>query len=108
MVRQIAPVEAHELLSRGEVEVVDVREAHEWNTGHLAGARHVPLARFRANPKACLPQDGVVFVCAAGVRSDVAARLAVAAGLHNVYNLAGGTRAWVSAGLPLMRAASAA
>jgi rhodanese-related sulfurtransferase len=105
MVESITPAQAQQLIESGEVEVVDVRELHEWLTGHLAAARHVPLARFRSNPKLHLTHDGVIFVCAAGVRSNTAAQLAEAAGFRRVYNLAGGTRAWVNAGFTLERAA---
>jgi rhodanese-related sulfurtransferase len=42
-------------------------------------------------------------VCAAGVRSESAARLAIQNGLTHVYNLRGGTRNWVKAGLPLVQ-----
>jgi rhodanese-related sulfurtransferase len=101
MINQVTPHDAHALIARGEVEVVDVREAGEWATGHIAGARHVPLARFRAAPEGTLPHDGVLFVCAAGIRSETAARIAVANGVTRVYNLRGGTQAWVKAGLPL-------
>jgi len=45
----------------------------------------------------------VLFVCAVGVRSQTAAKLAEATGRTNLYNLSGGTRGWVSAGLPLVQ-----
>ena len=103
MVRNITPYEAQDLILHGAVDVVDVRELHEWSTGHIEGSRLVPLDRLRLSPKASLPRDGVVFVCAAGIRSQTAARVAEAAGLTRVYNLAGGTRAWANAGFPLVR-----
>ncbi len=108
MVRSVSPQQAHDLVSRGEVEVIDVREPNEWSTGHLAGARLVPLAQFRANPKAALPRDGVLFVCAAGVRSETAARVASSLGFSKIYNLTGGTRGWAKAGLPLVQELSVA
>ena len=108
MIQELSPKQAQELMARGEVEVVDVREPHEWSAGHIAGASHVPLARFRADPKGSLARDGAIFVCAAGVRSQTAARLAQSPGIETVYNLSGGTRAWVNAGLPLVREATAA
>ena len=101
MVQSVTPQQAFELISRGEVDVIDVREPNEWKTGHLDVARLISLGKFRANPKAALTRDGVIFICAAGVRSDAAARLAVGAGLKTVYNLSGGMRAWTRAGLPL-------
>ena len=103
MIQSLDPKEAHELMTNGQLDVVDVREGGEWSTGHLPGARHVPLGRLRASPKAELPRDGIIFVCAAGVRSQTAAKLAEAEGLTNLFNLTGGTRGWVNAGLPLIR-----
>ncbi|WP_394826297.1 rhodanese-like domain-containing protein [Pendulispora albinea] len=108
MVRSVSPQQANELISRGEVEVIDVRDANEWSTGHLAGARLVPLDQFRANPKAALPRDGVLFVCAAGVRSQTAARVAASLGFTKIYNLNSGTRGWAKAGLPLVQDLSVA
>jgi len=103
MVQSIGPVQAQELISRGDLDVIDVRETREWSSGHLPGARHVPLDRLRSSPKNALTRDGVIFVCAAGVRSETAARVAVANGLSTVYNLTGGTRGWVKAGLALIQ-----
>jgi rhodanese-related sulfurtransferase len=100
--RKVTPQQAHELVTRGDVDVVDVRDPHEWTGGHLAGARLVPLDQLRKNLKTALPRDGVLLVCAAGVRSETAARLAAQLGLKTVYSLNGGTRAWVKAGLPLV------
>ncbi len=94
-------------MAQGDVEIVDVRDAREWSGGHLPRARHVPLERLRAAPNAALTRDGVLFICAAGVRSHTAARLAEALGLTRIYNLVGGTRGWASAGLPLVRDAVA-
>ncbi|MGD0677322.1 MAG: rhodanese-like domain-containing protein [Polyangiaceae bacterium] len=108
MIQNLTPSQAHELILRGDVDVVDVREPREWSGGHIHGSRLVPLDRLRANPTAALPRDGVVFVCAAGMRSQTAARVASANGLATVYNLVGGTRAWVSAGLPLVHELSVA
>lgn len=103
MVQTITPQQAQELIQRNEVDVVDVREPNEWSGGHLPGARLVPLGQLRQSPKQSLPRDGVIFVCAAGVRSETAARLAAQNGLTNVYNLRGGTRNWAKAGLPLVQ-----
>jgi rhodanese-related sulfurtransferase len=108
MVRSITPQEAHELISRGEVLVLDVRDPGEWSGGHIEGARLVPLEQLRASPKDELPRDGVLFVCAAGVRSQTAARVAAAQGLTKIYSLTGGTRGWVKAGLPLVNELSVA
>jgi rhodanese-related sulfurtransferase len=103
MVTSLSPQQAQALIASTAVDIVDVREPGEWSTGHLPGARLVPLAELRSNPKLALQRDGVIFVCAAGVRSQTAARLAEQIGLHGLYSLTGGTRSWANAGLPLVR-----
>jgi rhodanese-related sulfurtransferase len=103
MIHSVSPQEAKDLIARGDLDVVDVREPSEWSNGHLPGSRLVPLGTLRQDPKGALPRDGVIFVCAAGVRSQTAAQLAAKLGLSELYNLTGGTRGWASAGLPLVQ-----
>jgi rhodanese-related sulfurtransferase len=102
MIRSLTAQQARELIHLGQVDIVDVREPSEWAGGHLPGARLVPLGQLRADPRKYLTQDGILFVCAAGVRSQTAAKAAEAAGFQQLYNLASGTRGWAGAGLPLV------
>jgi rhodanese-related sulfurtransferase len=108
MIRALTAQQASEMISRGEVEIVDVRDPGEWSGGHLPNARLVPLEQLSANPKKSLPKDNVLFVCAAGVRSQTAARIAAGLGLKNVYSLNGGTRGWVKNGFQLVNDISVA
>lgn len=103
-VQTLSPGELQELLSHGDVDVVDVREPDEWQTGHVPGARLVPLALVRADPRGALKSDTLVFVCAKGGRSATAAQIAVDVfGADKVvYSLNGGTEAWRGAGLPIV------
>jgi len=101
MVVNVTPQQAWELISKGEVEVVDVREAVEWEKGHVPGARLLPLPQLRSQPRRSLPEAGILFVCAGGVRSQTAARVALEHGITRVYSVIGGTASWIKAGLPL-------
>ena len=101
MVRPVTAQQAQELVTAGGVDVVDVREPHEWATGHLPGARLVPLAKLRADPAGAELGAKVLFVCERGGRSAQAAQLAEALGGHEVFSLDGGTAAWRAAGLPI-------
>jgi rhodanese-related sulfurtransferase len=102
-VKYVSPSEARALLAAGDVDLVDVREAHEWATGHLPGARLVPLGVLKADPRKAIPRDRVLFVCAKGGRSQTAGQVAEMLGFVEVYSLDGGTEAWAREGLPLER-----
>jgi rhodanese-related sulfurtransferase len=102
-VRSVTLEEAKRLLDGGGVDLVDVREAAEYRSGHLPGARHVPLGELQRDPARALPRDDVVFVCGHGVRSLTAGAIALAAGKARVYSIEGGTAAWIDAGLPVDR-----
>ncbi|MGE5481701.1 MAG: rhodanese-like domain-containing protein [Bacteroidota bacterium] len=91
---------ARELIAAGS-QLVDVREPDEYAAGHIPGARLVPLNALLARPREHLRADDVVFVCAVGVRSALACEMAAAIGLTRIYNLEGGTEAWVSSGYPV-------
>lgn len=102
MVRTIAPRDAQELIAEGEIDVVDVREPNEWATGHVPGARLVPLGQLRADLAAAALGPRVLFVCERGGRSKQAAALAAQSGSAEIFDLDGGTSGWRTAGLPLV------
>jgi rhodanese-related sulfurtransferase/transcriptional regulator with XRE-family HTH domain len=99
--KSISPAELQSLLTT-DIDIVDVREPDEWATGHVPGARLVPLSLLRADPRGALPRDPVVFVCAKGGRSAQAAAVAEQVGRVEVYSVNGGTEAWRAAGLPIV------
>lgn len=100
-VPQLTPAALAPRLEAGAAVVVDVRNRSEWDTGHLKGALHVPLATF-TDHLAELPRDRPLVVqCETGSRSAVAASVLRANGFRDVANLAGGFTAWRKAGLPV-------
>jgi len=85
--------------------LLDVRTAGEVARGHLAGTSVIDSADPKFTQKlGRLPRGRPIFVyCASGGRSAVAARALGALGYPEVYDLAGGMRAWTAAGLPVER-----
>ena len=81
--------------------LVDVREAAEWKKGHAAPAIHIPLGQINQNMDTISRDKPVVLICASGMRSGSAATALAKAGFKEVFNFAGGTGAWSSAGLPM-------
>jgi rhodanese-related sulfurtransferase len=102
-VLRVGPLEASHILAGGGVDLVDVREPHEWLVAHLPGARHVPLGLFLRGPGDHLRSARTLFVCAHGVRSVTAAAAAGRHGCAEAYSLDGGVLAWARAGFPLER-----
>ncbi len=98
---RISVDEAKGMMSDGDVAVIDVREPHEYNGGHVPNAKLIPVAKVFAR-KDELPRDkDVIFICQVGQRSALACEMAAAAGLTRLFNLEGGTDAWVKAGNPV-------
>ena len=92
--------EAKEMMNDGAV-VIDVREPHEYSAGHVPDATLIPVNSVYARREE-LPKDkDLIFVCAVGQRSALAAEMAAAAGLTRLFNLEGGTEAWINSGEPV-------
>ncbi len=64
------------------MEVLDVRGGREWRSGHLPGARHIPLPQL-PHALASLPDAEYWVHCHSGFRAAIAASLLAAAG-HRV------------------------
>jgi adenylyltransferase/sulfurtransferase len=74
--------------------LVDVREPHEWNAGHLDGAIHIPMQQVPSRA-AEIPRDrDVVIYCRSGGRSARVQQFLQSEGYTRVKNLTGGMMAW--------------
>ncbi len=74
--------------------LLDVRQPSEYQEGHLAGAKLIPLPELPDRLGELDPQEPVVAYCAVGGRSRAAAQLLQGRGFREVYNLTGGIKAW--------------
>lgn len=71
-------------------QLIDVRDAWEWNISRIENAQHIPVAEFSLARAALSPDDEVVVFCHHGVRSHMVAQFLVNNGFTRVWNLAGG------------------
>jgi molybdopterin/thiamine biosynthesis adenylyltransferase/rhodanese-related sulfurtransferase len=100
-IREVTPQDV-DALAAGSATVIDVREASEWEQGHLPGAVHISKSYVEQQVEAAAPDRDaeVILYCAGGVRSLFAAQTLEQLGYTNVASMSGGFQAWKSAGLP--------
>jgi len=100
----VNPTQATQLINREDALVVDVREPNEYASGHVLGAKNLPLARLEAAGADLAKRKDrplIVYGDGAGDRAAKAAAALRKQGFARVLNLAGGLGAWQQAGLPV-------
>jgi rhodanese-related sulfurtransferase len=83
--------------------IVDVREEHEYNKGHIEDAINVPFGKFDENVKKleAYKKSPLIVVCQTGTRSIPASKKLCKLGFGKVFNLTGGMQAWEDSKLPI-------
>jgi sulfur-carrier protein adenylyltransferase/sulfurtransferase len=97
---EVDPADVRDQLGNGAV-VIDVREAEEWSTGHIPGAKHVPKSFLESRIEGSAPDrdQHVILYCQSGNRSAWAARtLLDDLGYSNVESMTGGITLWKDRG----------
>jgi len=88
------PMEVLQRLQRKEsIHIVDVREQHEWNSGHIYGATHIPLGELPERVHELDQAKETILVCHSGVRSAMACEFLAESG-YKVINMLGGMLHW--------------
>ncbi|HEX8065810.1 MAG TPA: MBL fold metallo-hydrolase [Thermoleophilaceae bacterium] len=88
----------------GEFQVLDVREADEWEAGRIPGSVHEPYHDIHDVPDGIDPRRPVAAICMSGQRSAVAASLLKRHGAERVLHVVdGGVGTWERAGYPIER-----
>ena len=80
-----------ELMQRGAI-IIDVRSKGEFASGHIKGAKNIPLDVLSNNLNGLDKSKPIITCCASGMRSGAAKGMLKSKGYNEVYN--GG--AWVS------------
>src|SRR6201996_6702432 len=99
-IAEVDPSEVREQLQNGTL-VIDVREAEEWSTGHIPGAKHVPKSYLESRIEGAAPDrdQHVILYCQSGNRSAWAARTLIEdLGYENVESMTGGFTLWKDRG----------
>jgi len=103
-IREIRPEEAQARLKKDPtIAVIDVREADEWEGGIVPNAMTIQRGFLELELEEAVPEKDkeIIFYCAGGTRSALAAKAAKDLGYKNVSSMIGGFNGWKNAGLPL-------
>ncbi|MDP1955400.1 MAG: rhodanese-like domain-containing protein [Polaromonas sp.] len=97
---------AVQLINRDKAVVIDVSEAEEFATGHVGGAKNLPLNQLEDLLPAAVKNKALplILVCPTGARANRAVAMAKKLGYEQAQCMAGGLKSWKEANLPLEKA----
>ena len=100
IVEQVSVGEVRELTKTEEyLQFVDVRRVAEHNAGHAVRTFNIPLDQLATDFEKLDPNAPTFVICQGGYRSSIGTSILENAGFTKVYNVTGGTAAWIEAGL---------
>ena len=102
---KVSVLQATQLMNQGKCTVLDVRDAAEFEAGHIKTAKNIPLAELSKRIAELEKQknQSVIAVCASGRRSATASAMLARAAFAQVVSLEGGMTAWQEQGLPTVK-----
>lgn len=98
-VKSAGVIELQAAILRGE-QVIDVRELHEFDSGHVPGAVHIPMSVIPVRMNEIKKNEAVWIICQSGNRSWQATDYLTRHG-YTATNVDGGTTAWRATGFPI-------
>ncbi|KAA0989850.1 MBL fold metallo-hydrolase [Dyadobacter aurulentus] len=102
-VASISADEFEEDFKKGEIDVIDVRKPDEFASGHIEGAKNLPLDYINDLMEE-FPKDKNLYIhCAGGYRSMVAASILKSRGIQGVINIEGGFGAVSKTEVPVLQ-----
>jgi rhodanese-related sulfurtransferase len=104
-VSNLSATEAVLLLNRNKPLILDVRDAAEYATGHIQGAKNIPMAELQGRIKEIekFKDKPVLVHCQKGMRAKGACSILRAQQFSQLHNLQGGLDSWLEAKMPLVK-----
>ncbi|MBT3147264.1 rhodanese-like domain-containing protein [Neptunomonas phycophila] len=101
----VSPAIATQMINKEDAVVVDIRTKKEWDTGHITGAKHIPLADLarRIEELNKYKTKPIIVVCNIGQTAGSASKQLKEAGFENVSRLQGGITEWKGQNLPIIK-----
>jgi len=103
---QIKEITIDEMQQHNEPYVLlDIREDHEWQNGHLPEAMHLGKGIIERDIEQTVAdkKQKIVLYCGGGYRSALSAQTLQQMGYQQVLSLVGGYREWLERQLPVVK-----
>ncbi len=97
---QLSARDLRQKIAKGKVQLLDVREPHEFAGSHIKNAVNIRGGLLAKQLDALKPNQPVAVYCGGGNRSSVGASILQKHGFKEVYNVVGGMRSWKAAKFP--------
>lgn len=108
-IKLVSPAALYQQMQDGTAPViVDVRLPSEWMGLRIGEVLNIPLNTLFSEAKRLAKEMPVLTVCNSAYRSSMGAAVLQKLGFKNVFNMEGGSQAWIDAGLPTLSAANVA
>jgi hydroxyacylglutathione hydrolase len=100
-VPQISVHDLHQMMIEDHrLQLIDVRRVSEFRNGRASGAVNLPLHELMDLAAELDPARPAALICGSGYRSSIGTSILERLGFVELFNVAGGTNAWIAAGLP--------
>jgi hydroxyacylglutathione hydrolase len=101
-VNNISLEEAKQLINNNGVQVVDLRGASEFKTGHIAKAENIFVGTLPENLNKVSKDKKVIIHCQSGDRASIGYSILAKNGFKNILNFPGSINEWINAGEPVV------
>lgn len=103
--KSVTPAIATQLINKEDALILDIRPKKEWVTGHITGARHIPVSDLdnRLDELGRFKEKPIIVVCNLGQTAGSASKKLMASGFNNVVRLSGGMTEWKAQNLPIIK-----
>lgn len=85
---------AKDLLTKGNITIIDVRKQESFSESHIPNAQNIPLNELGAKQAEMDKNVTYLIVCKSGKTSETACKLLAENGFSYLYNLSGGMDGW--------------
>lgn len=90
-----------EIRANPGIQLLDVREEWEFEKAHIEGVKLIPLGELESRQCELDRSKPLICICAAGGRSERAAKLLDGLGFSDITNMSEGMKGWQARALPL-------